>query len=111
MRWIIVPPFRGENESDPRGAFLQLRTIDDARKALRMLDGRVGPGGETLHAGLTRPSMVHANQMWRWIHAVEDMEKRASGEGEAFLEDEWGGLGFRFGTGEEEQGDTQGVED
>jgi hypothetical protein len=49
--------------------------MDDARAALRMLDGRVGPGGKTLHVGLLRPPAVHANQMWRWVYHVEDMEK------------------------------------
>jgi hypothetical protein len=39
-----------------------------------MLDGRVGPGGETLHVVLSRPLAVHPNQMWRWVYRVEDME-------------------------------------
>jgi hypothetical protein len=47
--------------------------------------------------------------MWRWTHEAEDIEKSGGDEGEACLEDEWGGLGL--GTGEEEQDDTQGVED
>jgi hypothetical protein len=47
--------------------------------------------------------------MWRWIYDVEDMERSSGGVGgEACLEDEWEGLGF--GTGEEEQDDTQAVE-
>ena len=71
-----MPPFRGEKDSDPRGAILRFKTIDDARVALRMLDGRVGPGGEALHMELSRPPAVHPNQMWRWVYEVEDMEKR-----------------------------------
>ena len=61
-----------------------------------MLDGRVGPGGETLHVGLSRPPAVHLNQMWWWVYKVEDMEKSSGGgeEGEACLEDEWEGLGL-----------------
>ena len=102
-----MPPFRGEKHADLRSAILRFKTIDDARAALHMLDGRVGPGGETLHVGLSRPSVVHPNQLWRWAYEVEDMEKRGGGEGEACLEDAWGGLGF--GTGEEEQ-DTEDVE-
>jgi hypothetical protein len=103
-----VPPFRGENRSDPRSAFLQFSTRGEARAAFRMLDGRVGPGGETLHLRLSRLPVVHPNQMWMWVHKVEEMEKRGGGEGgEACLESEWEGLGF--GTGEEEQDDTRGV--
>ena len=67
-----------------------------------MLDGRVGPGGETLHVGLSRPPAVHPNQMWLWVHEVEEMEKSGGDKGgEACLEDGWEGLGF--GTGKEEQ--------
>ena len=40
----------------------------------------MGPGGETLQVGLSRPPVVHSNQMWRWIHEVEDMEKSGGGE-------------------------------
>jgi hypothetical protein len=79
---------------------------DDARAALRILDGRVGSGGETLHVGLSRPPAAHPKRMWRWIYEVEETEKNGGGEeGETCLEDEWGGLDF--GTGEEEQNDTQ----
>jgi hypothetical protein len=86
----MVPPFCGGNRSDPRSAFLRFRTVDNVRAALRMLDGRVGPSGETLHVGLSRPPAVHPNQMWRWVYGVEgDMEKSGDGEeGEACLEDE-----------------------
>lgn len=39
------------------------------------------------------------------------MVKSSGGEGgEECHEGEWGGLGFGLGTGEEEHGDTQGVE-
>lgn len=106
-----MPPFRGETRSDPRRALLRFRTIDGARAALRTLDGRVGPGGETLRVGLSRPPVVHPNQMWRWVYKVEDTEisgGAGGGKGEACLEDGWEGLGF--GTGEEERDDTQGVE-
>jgi hypothetical protein len=34
-------------------------TVDDSRAALRLLDGRVGPGGDMLHVGLSRPPAVH----------------------------------------------------
>ncbi len=97
-----MPPFRGEKRTDPRCAFLQFGTIDDARTALRMLDGRVGPGGETLQVGLSRAPVVHPNRMWGWVYKVEDMANSGSGEGgEGCLEDSWGGLGF--GTGKEEE--------
>jgi hypothetical protein len=102
-----VPPFRGETCSDSRGAILRFRAVDDARAALRMLDRPVRPGGETLHMGLSRAPAVHPNEMWRWVYEVEDVEKSGGGEGEACLEDEWGGLGFVTGEVEE---DTQGVE-
>jgi hypothetical protein len=59
-----VPPFRGEKRTDPGCEFLQFGTIDDAHTALRMLDGRVGPGGETLQVGLSRAPAVHPNRMW-----------------------------------------------
>ena len=65
-----------------------------------MLDGRAGPGGVTLHLGLSRSPVVHPDQMLRWI----DMEKNAGGKGgEARLEDEWGGLGFASGMSEEQR--------
>lgn len=102
-----VPPFRGEELSGLRSAFLQFGTTDDARTTLRMLNGRAEPGGETLHLELSRPPAVHPNQMWRWVYEVEDMEKSGGGEGgEASLEDEWGRFGFGFGNGKEEQDDT-----
>lgn len=47
-----------------------------------MLDGRVGPGGENLRVGLSRPLAVYLNQMRGWIHEMEDMEKTGGGEGE-----------------------------
>ena len=34
-----VSPFRGEDRSAPRGAFLHFRSIDDARVGLRVLRG------------------------------------------------------------------------
>ena len=99
-----MPPFRGEERSDARGALLKTGTIDDARTALRMLDGRAGPGGETLQVGLTRSPAVHPNRLWRWAYAVEEDGGGGSGGGGggAYFEDEWAGLGF--GTGREEQG-------
>ena len=74
-----------------------------------MLDGRVGPGGETLHVGLSRAPAVHPNQMWGWAYNVQDMANSGSGEGgERCLEDEWGGLGFRTGKeGEDGRGNEQ----
>jgi hypothetical protein len=59
--------------------------INDARMALRMLDGRVlvGSGGETLYVGLSRPPAVHPI--------------RCGG----------GYIGFGLGTGEEEQDDLR----
>jgi hypothetical protein len=59
---ITVPPFHGEERSDPCGPFLHFRTIDDARAALSMPDGRAGPGGETLHLGLLRLLAAHPNR-------------------------------------------------
>jgi len=84
-------------------------TTDQARVAFCMLDGQVGPSGKTLHVGLSHPLAVHPIQMWRWVDKVDEIEKSGGGEGEGCLEDEWGGLGFGFGTGEEVQDDTQGV--
>ena len=79
-------PFRGKRHSDPRRAFLQYRKRDDARTALRMLDGRlqgrVGPSGETLYVGLSHPPAVHLNQTRRWVYDVEDMEKSGGGREE-----------------------------
>jgi hypothetical protein len=88
-----VPPFRGEKRSDPRGAFLQFETIDDARTALGMLDGRVGPGGETLHVGLSRLPAVHPNRLWQW----------ADGEEQGAYSEEDGRRVLGLGTGEEER--------
>jgi hypothetical protein len=90
-----VPPFREENSSDLRGAFLRFRTMDDARTAFHKLNGRMGPGGETLHMVMTRPPAVDPNQMWGWANEVEEMRKSGGGEGgEACLEHGWEGLGF-----------------
>jgi hypothetical protein len=58
---ITVPPFHGEERSDPCGPFLHFKTIDDAR-ALSMLNGRAGPGGETRHLGLLGLPAVHPNR-------------------------------------------------
>ncbi|KAH9970270.1 hypothetical protein BJV74DRAFT_867387 [Russula compacta] len=90
----VLPPFRGEDRSNPRGAMLHFRSIDHARAGLRKLDGRAGPGGETLYVSLSRHPAVHTNQLWQWANAEEEGK-------EAHVEDEWGGLGF--GTGGEEQ--------
>ena len=57
------------------------------RKALRMLEGRVGRGGQTLHMGLSRMPAVELGRMWRWIHEVED--NGGDERGKACLEDEW----------------------
>jgi hypothetical protein len=104
---ITVPPFRGEELSDLRSAFLEFGRIDDARTAVRMLDGRAGPGGETLHVGLSRLPAVHTDRRWRWTYEVQEKEKGGGvKEGEEDFEDEWEGLGF--GTGREEEG-AQGV--
>ena len=107
-RVITVPPFRGEDRSALRSAFLEFGGIDDARTALRMLEGRAGPGGETLNVGLSRLPAVHTDRRWEW--AYDEQEKEKSGEEEegeeAGLEDEWEGLGF--GTGKEEN-DAQSV--
>src|SRR6266567_7754294 len=97
MNNTVVPPFRGEKRSDPRSAFIRYMTTDQARVAFCMLDGRVGPGGKTLHVGLSRPLAVHPIQMWRWVDKVDEIEKSGGGEGEGCLEDEWGGLKFGFG--------------
>ena len=39
--------------------------MDDARAGIRMLDGRVGPCGETLHVELSLLPAVDPNEMWR----------------------------------------------
>jgi len=93
-----VPPFRGEKRTEPRGAFLHFRSIDDARAGLRALDGRRGPGGETLHVTLSRMSAVHPNWLWRWAYMEE------GGEEESYLHDECAGLGFGTGTAEQQEG-------
>jgi hypothetical protein len=90
-----VAPFRGQKRTDLRGAFLQFRSVDDARTALRALDGRKGPGGETLRVTLSRLPAVHPNRLWRWACIQDGTE-----EGAAYLENECHGLGF--GTGEED---------
>jgi hypothetical protein len=57
-----------------------------ARAALRMLHGRVGPGGETLYVGLLSLRAVHPNQMWRWVYdVVEDVEKSCGGGSKTIL--------------------------
>lgn len=104
---VTVPPLR-ERRSDARRALLRLGTIDDARRSLRVLHGRAGPGRETLHLGLTRLPVVHPNLLWRWVH---EMRERESGIGEkreeeAYIEVKWAGPGF--GTGGQEQ-DTRGA--
>ena len=100
-----MAPFRGQKRTDPRGAFLQFRTIDDARTALRTLDGRKGPGGETLCITLSRPPAMHPNRLWRWACIQEGTEEEA-----AFFENECDGLGF--GTGSEDNDrDSEAVDD
>jgi hypothetical protein len=91
-----VAPFRGEQRTDPRGAFLQFPSIDDARAALRALDGRQGPGGETLRVTLSPAPAVHPNRLWRWVSIPEGTEEEA-----AFFENECDKLGF--GTGKEQE--------
>jgi hypothetical protein len=59
---ITVPPFHGEEHSDPCGPSLHFKTIDDARAALSMLDRRTGPVGETQHLELLRLPPVHPNR-------------------------------------------------
>ena len=121
---VTVPPLR-ERRSDARRALLRLGTIDDARRSLRVLHGRAGPGRETLHLGLTRLPVVHPNLLWRWVYEMQERESgffsfestmvrfwyRESGIGEkreeeAYIEVEWAGPGF--GTGGQEQ-DTRGA--
>jgi hypothetical protein len=102
-----VPPFRGEQRSDPRGAFLHLQSIDDARAALRKLDGRVGPGGEILQVVLSRLPALSLARLWQWAY-MEDELKRKGEESmeEAYFEDAWAGLGF----GNEQNTPRVGVE-
>ena len=95
-----MPPFRGQKRSGCRTAFIRFKTIDDARVGLRMLDGRMGPGGETLSVRLSRAPAVDPNEMWRWVCETEVMEEHGGSEGGVeLLSDEWEGLGF--GTGVE----------
>ncbi|KAI9507299.1 hypothetical protein F5148DRAFT_1206079, partial [Russula earlei] len=104
----VLPPFRGEQRSDPRGAYLHFQSIDDARAGLRKLDRRAGPRGETLHVSLSRLPSVHPDQLWQWAYATEEMGGPGSElkDEEAYFVKEWDGLGF--GTGTEEQ-EEQGV--
>lgn len=95
----VLPPFRGEERSAPRGAFLHFRSIDDARAGLHRLDGREGPNGEALRVSLSCFPAVHLKQLWGWAYAEEEM--RGRGEEVAHSEREWDGLGF--GTGAEQQ--------
>ena len=104
-RVITVPPFYKEDRSTLRSAFLEFNGIDDARMALCMLDGRLGPAGETLNVGLSRLPAVHTDLRWEWSYEVEEKERRGEeeeggGGGEADYEEGWEGLGF--GTGREE---------
>ena len=99
-----VPPFRGEKRTEPRGAFLHFRSIDDARAGLRALDGRQGPGGETLHVTLSPMSAVHPNRLWLWAYMEE------GGEEESYLHDECAGLGFGTGAAEQQEGQETEVE-
>ena len=93
---ITVSPFRGEERSHARGAYLQLGTVDDERAALRMPDGRAGTGGEKLQVGLNRLPAVHPNRVWWWAYEAQEREKghKGGGEkgggarGEAYFEDE-----------------------
>ncbi|KAH9177213.1 hypothetical protein EDB89DRAFT_1519523 [Lactarius sanguifluus] len=96
----VLPPFRGEERSAPRCAFLQFRSIDDARAGLHMLDGREGPGGEALRFSLSRSTAVHLKRLWGWAYGEEEMRRRGEEAGVHF-EREWNGLGF--GTGAEDQ--------
>jgi hypothetical protein len=94
-----VPPFRGEQRSDPRRAFLHLKSIDGARAALRKLDGRVGPGGEVLQLTLSRLPVLPPARLWKWAYVGEVDE-------EDCFEKEWAGLGF----GTEQDAPGVGVE-
>jgi hypothetical protein len=74
---------RPRRKLDHRNAFLRFRGTENGRTALRMLDRRVGPGGETLDVRLP---VMHSSQMWQWVHKVE---KSGGGEeGERCLEDD-----------------------
>ena len=60
-----------------------------------MLDGRVGPGGETLHVKLSRPTAVRPKRLWQWFREAEEAENSGDREeGEARLEEAWGWFGF-----------------
>ena len=67
-----------------------------------MLNGRVGPGGETLSVRLSRIPAVDTNEVWRWVCEMEVMEEHGGSEGrEELLEDEWEGLVFATEMGVE----------
>ncbi|KAH9954695.1 hypothetical protein BC827DRAFT_1272378 [Russula dissimulans] len=102
----VLPPFRGEGRSDPRSAYLQFRTISDARAGLHKLVGREGPGGEGMHVALSRAPAVRRDRLWRWAHAMEEGLEKIQDE-EAYFEAEWEGLGFGTGTEEEEEGEEE----
>jgi hypothetical protein len=97
-----VPPFHGEEHLGPCGPSLHFKTIDDARAALSMLDGRAGPGGETLHVGLLRLPAVHPNrgggEHVRCRSSIRDDSGEMISEEEC-LDDKWEGLGLAFRTG------------
>jgi hypothetical protein len=100
-----VPPFRGEERSAPRGAFLYFPSINDARAGLRKLHGRKGPpGSETLQVTLSRKAAVHSDRLWRWAHT----EERGSAVDDRNFADEWAGLGFGTGREESESSSTPG---
>jgi len=99
----IVPPFRGENRTAPRGAYVHFRSTDAARAGFRVLKGREGPAGsEALHVTMSRKSALRADLLWRWAYI------EASGEGDAYFEELWNGLGF--GTGRESSSAARRVE-
>jgi hypothetical protein len=90
-----VPPFRGEQRSDPRGAFLHLQSIDDARAAFRKLDGRVGPDGETLQVALSRLPVLNLDRLWQWVYMEQELKRKGEENmEEAYFEDAWAGFGF-----------------
>jgi hypothetical protein len=51
------------------------------RTALRMLDGRLGPGGEMLPVGLSRLLAVRTIRLWRWVYEVQKEEGGGTKEG------------------------------
>jgi hypothetical protein len=83
---VITVPFH-EEHSDSRGAFLHFMTIDNVRATLSMLDGRAGPGGETLHVGSLRLPAMDPSWLWWWTYKVQEQYKakecalRISGRG------------------------------